>query len=130
MAGAFFVFAVGIVLCLVVLGLDRLIYYSLLWCRRLRAPVLVFSKKYVGTIKRITYNGVYVHIEFQPHDFFLPNGAIDRHRTVPRRVDKIGMAVGYQLALQYFGKDFLGRARFKVIGSRSLISNKESNDVK
>ena len=133
MAGGFFVLGVGIVLCLAIVALDRLIYYLTLWCRRMRAPALVFSKKYIGTIVSITDAGVYVHIEFQPRDFFLPNGAIDRHRTVPRRADnsKVGMSVGYQLALQYFGKDFLGRARFKVLGSRKPAienKNRETND--
>lgn len=131
MAGGFFILAVGIALCLLVVALDRLIFYLTLCCRRIRAPTLVFSKKYLGTITSITDAGVYVHIEFQPRDFFLPNGAIDRHRTVPRRADnpKVGMNVGFQLALQYFGKDFIGRARFKVLGTRKPAKEiKERND--
>lgn len=128
-AGVFFVLAAGLVVAVVVVALDRLFLWLMLCCRRRGAPHLEFSKRYAATITRVVPEGVYIHIEFQTHDFFLPHAALNPNNHPPLTAQQLNMGIGENLLVQYFGKDVRGRKVFKVVGRKTPeIENGDENE--
>ena len=100
----------------------------MLCCRGQSAPHLEFSKRYAATITRIVPEGVFIHIEFQTRDFFLPHAALNPNNNPPLTAEQLEMGIGENLLVQYFGKDIRGRKVFKVVGWKKSKEMGEDNE--
>lgn len=127
-AGPFLILAIGIFCAIVVVAFNRLFLWITLCRRRRGAPHLELFKLYKATIARIVPEGVYIHIEFQTRDFFLPHAALNPNNTPPLTAEQLNMGIGESISVKYFGKDTRGRKVFKVVGWNKISSILEEND--
>lgn len=127
--GNFIFLLFGLIISIIFVSLDRLLFWCMIRCRRRDAPRLEFAKRYAATITKLVSDGVFARIEFQPRDYFLSHQSLNPHNDPPLTAEQLGMDVGQQLSVQYYGKDFLGRQTFRVIGWKRADENHSIEDV-